>query len=297
MNNDPGSGGRALDLADRDVLQSLLAEHGLAPLKRLGQHFLISRAVLGEILDAIGATPSAVLEIGPGPGVLTQQLVRTGHRVLAIEVDRGWVSHLRALPEAASGALYILESDALKLDWTRVVTEYFGSEVVTVTGNLPYYITGPLVARLWDAAGLPWGRAVFMVQRETAERLAAEPGHSSLAGIPSVMLRSVARIVHTFDVPRTAFYPSPQVDSAVVVLERMTGSDPVAGRALSQVVRAGFGQRRKTLRQALTALGGRGSEWATRLADLGIDPGRRAESLTMEEWRRLASYWDGRQEA
>jgi 16S rRNA (adenine1518-N6/adenine1519-N6)-dimethyltransferase len=283
-----------VDVTDRRALKALFAEQGLAPQKRWGQHFLTDPGVVARIVALVSAGPGVrCLEIGPGPGALTAGLLRAGAQVLAIEIDRGFA---RALRERwANYPLVVLEADALKVSWSRAVSDALGPGPLKIVGNLPYYIAGALVARLWEEPEMPWDQAVLMVQREAARRLLARPGEPE-CGAPSVLLHAVADVRRAFDVAPRAFYPVPQVTSTVIEVRRIARA-PAPG--LAAVVRAGFAHRRKTLRQALAGLGEDASWWDEALRRIGVDPNRRAETLRDEEWRRVAALWaeKGRNEA
>lgn len=275
-----------MDVTDRRALKALFADRGLAPQKRWGQHFLTDPGVVARIVGLVGAGPGVrCLEIGPGPGALTAGLVEAGASVLAIEIDRGFA---RALRERWAGRpLVVLEADALRVSWRQAVTDTLGPGPLKIVGNLPYYIAGALVARLWEEPELPWEQAVLMVQREAARRLLARAGEPG-CGAPSVLLHAVAEVRRAFDVAPRAFYPVPQVWSTVIEVRR-TARAPVPGFAA--VVRAGFAHRRKTLRQALAGLGPGAAWWDETLRAIGVDPDRRAETLRDEEWRRVAAAW------
>jgi 16S rRNA (adenine1518-N6/adenine1519-N6)-dimethyltransferase len=259
------------------------------PLKRLGQHFLHDAAAIERIVEAVGPLAgSAVLEIGPGLGALTKPLVEGGAQVVAIELDPRLADELKAA--VAHERLRVVTGDAVVLRWSQVAAEVWGDRPLTVVGNLPYYITGPLIAHLWEETDLPWRRAVLMCQSEVGARLVAPPGQSP-AGAPTVMLQAVADVERVLEVPATAFYPAPKVTSTVIVATRKArpSVEPLAG--LRTVVRAGFGQRRKMLPRALSALGPPTDWWRSRLAAVGIDPTVRAERLTLAEWQLVVDLW------
>ncbi len=233
--------------------------------------------------------PGDVLEIGPGPGGLTLTLLEAGFRVWAMELDTRWALYLKNnwVPQFP-GRLTIIEGDALRLDWDALLPSMNNPRRIQIAGNLPYYITAPLLAKLMDDK-LVWESAVVMVQKEVAHRLVTEPGHRQ-ANALGVMLRYNMDIQWGFPVDRENFHPIPEVDSAVVKLIR-TAPLSVDRKSFSWVVHAGFGHRRKMLRQSLSqAMGSPFSAhaWASRMTEGGISPTARAESLTIEEWVRLA---------
>jgi 16S rRNA (adenine1518-N6/adenine1519-N6)-dimethyltransferase len=251
--------------------------------KRFGQHFLNHRSILDRIAEALGPLPGElVLEIGPGPGALTEALVARGARVVAIEKDRDLVPVVRArVPDAR-----IVEGDALELDWREAAGAGAG-ESILVTGNIPYNITTPLLDRAL-APPRPT-RIVFLVQKEVADRLAAPPG-TKVYGALSVGVQAVARIEKLFSVPAGAFVPPPKVDSAVI---RLTPLDAplVADEqvpAFRRLVVGLFGFRRKQLVRGLREL----TEWPAErviaaLARAGIAAASRPEAVPPAGFARL----------
>ena len=246
------------------------------PKKRLGQHFLTDPHAVREIVDAVGAPLGAgVVEIGPGEGALTGDLLRRYPDLVALEVDDEAVAHLsRRFP-----ALDLRQQDVLAADWRALAA---GADAgLYVVGNLPYYITSPILFALLDARQSV-ARAVVMVQKEVADRLVAPPG-SKTYGTLSVYFSLYARADLVLDVPRQAFRPPPKVESAVVALD-FAGVDAVGVPfgALQQVVRAAFGQRRKMLRNSLGPLATAAG------ADLGDFATRRPEAVSPADFVTLA---------
>ncbi|HEX8298581.1 MAG TPA: 16S rRNA (adenine(1518)-N(6)/adenine(1519)-N(6))-dimethyltransferase RsmA [Rubricoccaceae bacterium] len=219
------------------------------PKKRLGQHFLTDAAVVQAIAEAVRAPAgSHVVEIGPGEGVLTADLMRSYPNLTALEVDPEAVAHLRArFPR-----LDLREADVLEVDWRAIHAEAGEGTPLTVVGNLPYYITSPILFSLLDARP-HIGRAVVMVQREVAERLVAPHG-SKTYGTLSVYFQLFARATALFDVSRHAFRPPPAVESAVVAIDFGVTAPDVPFEALQRVVKAAFGQRRKMFRNSVAPL-------------------------------------------
>jgi 16S rRNA (adenine1518-N6/adenine1519-N6)-dimethyltransferase len=253
------------------------------PKKRLGQHFLHHRAILGRIADALGPRPGdLVLEIGPGHGSLTEALVARGARVVAIEKDLELVPMVRArLP-----AVTVVEGDALELEW-RDVVGVGPADALLVTGNIPYNITTPLI----DRALLPPRpvRIVFLVQKEVAQRIVAGPG-SKTYGALSVGVQAVAHAEKLFNVPAGAFHPPPKVDSAVIRLTPL--AEPlVADHDLARfrrLVVGLFGFRRKQLLRGLRELTGWPSERVAAVllrAELLAD--RRPETVAPAGFQKL----------
>jgi len=227
------------------------------PKKRLGQHFLTDRDVVRQIVDAVDAPGgSHVVEIGPGEGALTGDLLRRYPDLTALEVDQEAVEHLRA----RYPALDVRHGDVLEVDWRALASSRPAGDDgrqpeagLSVVGNLPYYITSPILFALLDAREVV-RRAVVMVQKEVADRLAAPPG-SKTYGTLSVYFSLYAESRLLVDVPPRAFRPPPAVDSAVVVIDFAAAEPPdVPFSALQRTVRAAFGQRRKMLRNSLGPL-------------------------------------------
>ena len=250
------------------------------PRKRFGQHFLHDPAVIGRIVDAIRPLPGErLVEIGPGEGALTLPLLARGARLTVIELDRDLAAQLRARPEAG-GALEVIEGDALKVRLSDLAAP---GERLRLVGNLPYNVSTPLLFRFIEQAGLI-GDMHFMLQREVVQRMAAGPGSKTYGRI-SVMLAAACRVEALFEIGPGAFRPPPKVWSSIVRLEPWREPPfPVPDPArFAEVVRHAFGQRRKTLRNALSGLL---DEAAIRAA--GCDPGARAETLPPAAFARLA---------
>lgn len=220
----------------------------VAPKKSLGQHFLVDPNTIRSIAEAVGAPPGApVVEIGPGTGALTGALLTAHPGLTALEVDPRAIAHLReALP-----ALDVRHADVLEADWAALAAEKGGP--LYVAGNLPYYITSPILFGLLDAR-THLARAVVMIQKEVAERIVAAPGTKAY-GVLSVQLQLFARPRLLFPVSRHVFRPKPDVESAVVALDFAGVPAPdVDSAALRALVRTAFGQRRKMLRNTLGAV-------------------------------------------
>lgn len=269
-----------MNLAPLNV-PALLRAHGLAPKKSLGQNFLIDPTALEKIVQAAGIGSSAVLEVGPGLGSLTRVLAQAAGRVVAVELDNALIP---VLEDVLGGMpnVEIVHGDILELDPARLM----GPGEYAVVANIPYYITSALIRHLLEAEVKP-SRLVLTVQREVAERIVAGPGEMSLLAL-GVQVYGQPKIVAR--IPAGAFYPPPNVDSGVVRVDLYAEPAIPPGQieTFFRLAKAGFGQKRKTLRNSLSA----GISWpATQTAALlesaGIDPQRRAETLSMDEWRGL----------
>ncbi len=288
------SAGKPMNLSSPASISALLKKYGLRPRRRFGQNFLVDGNTLGRIVAAGLLEPGdGVLEIGAGLGVLTQALagaVTGTGQVVAVEVDRDL---LPALQETVGGLpqVQIQEADALSLDWPVFLQTHLGERAVTVVANIPYNITTPLLTSLLDS-GANLARLVFLVQKEVAQRLSAPPGSSDYGSI-SVFAQFHAKVETVGIVSRRVFLPSPDVDSAIIRLTPHP-APPVEVTDRKQffaVVRAAFGQRRKSLLNALS--GDPSLAWSraraeTALQTAGIDPLRRGETLSLAEFALLA---------
>jgi len=264
---------------------ALLDKYGLRAKKSWGQNFLGDEGILDAIARlAVEREGELVVELGAGLGHLTARLLARGARVVAVERDRDMARVLRG---ELGDAVRILEADAARLDYRALAAGAGEGGRVAVVGNLPYHLSSPILFSLLDQAGAV-SRAVLLLQREVAERLAASPG-SKAWGLLSALLQQRAEVSLERRVPSRAFLPPPRVESAVV---RVAFGPPRAELAdearFRRLVKAGFAQRRKTLRNALEAarLAPPGAT-AAALAAAGIDPSRRGETLTVAEWAAL----------
>lgn len=261
--------------------RALLRKLGLSARKGFSQSFLTDQYVVRDIVAAaeLQATDE-VLEVGPGLGVLTRELVKAAGRVVAVELDRRLAE---LLPQLVAGAanLRVIQGDYLDFDPAAVFSGPY-----KMVANLPYAITSPALRHMLTAAAKPT-LAVVMVQREVAERIAAKPGDTSLL---SIMVQLYSRVTVVRDVLAGAFYPAPKVDSTVLKLEvydrpPVDVEDP---EALLRIVAAGFSRRRKQLHNSLSQ-----SLWFPPggvfevLERAGIEPSRRAQTLSLKEWARL----------
>ncbi len=271
--------------------RALLDRHGLRAKKSWGQNFLGDPEVLDDIArTAAPAAGETVVELGAGLGHLSARLLARRARVVAVERDRDMVRVLRA---EFGERLTLLEADAARLDWPGLAQRYGseegpgGARRLAVAGNLPYHLSSPILFSLLEAARSV-RRAVFLLQREVAERLAAGPGDENF-GLLSVLLQRHAEVAVVRRVPAGAFWPPPRVESAVLEARFRPPADPVHDEArFRALVKAGFGQRRKTLRNALEAARIAPAErLAAALAAAGIDPRRRGETLSLAEWAAL----------
>ncbi|MGH8146017.1 MAG: 16S rRNA (adenine(1518)-N(6)/adenine(1519)-N(6))-dimethyltransferase RsmA [Rhodanobacteraceae bacterium] len=252
------------------------------PKKHFGQHFLHERSVIERIVAAIAPQPDErIVEIGPGEGALTLPLLRAAGCLTAIELDRELLEPLRA-SAVGVGELSVIHADVLKVDFTALAA---GGKL-RLAGNLPYYVSSPILFHsLAHAAAIT--DMHFMLQKEVVDRMAAAPG-SKVYGRLSVMLQLACKVEPLLRVAPGAFRPPPKVESAVVRLTPLPASrrpDPALSRCIESVVRAAFGQRRKTLANAL-----RGVVDVDSIRAAGVDPRARAERIPPEDFVALANH-------
>lgn len=255
--------------------------------KHLGQHFLHERTVIDRIVRAVDPKPGdALVEIGPGQGAITFPLLRRDGALTVIEFDRDLVAPLTAAADGV-GILRIINRDVLSVDFSALARELSRTEPprIRLVGNLPYNLSSPILFHALDHAAAITDM-VFMLQKEVVDRMAAGPG-SKVYGRLGVMLQAFCTVTPLFTVPPGAFRPPPKVDSAVVRLVPLpAGRVLVQDRALfAQVVREAFGQRRKTLRNALA----RTCDAAT-LEAAGVSPQVRAEQVPVADFIALANH-------
>ncbi|PBB78368.1 16S rRNA (adenine(1518)-N(6)/adenine(1519)-N(6))-dimethyltransferase [Mesorhizobium sp. WSM3879] len=267
-------------------LREVIERHGLQAKKALGQNFLLDLNLTSKIARAAGdLSETTVIEVGPGPGGLTRALLFNGaKRVIAIERDERCLEALAQVSGHYPGRLEVIPGDALKTDFAALAGTTDGGPV-KIAANLPYNIGTELLIRWLTTADWPpfYQSMTLMFQREVAERITASPG-SGAYGRLGVLAgwRTEAKIA--FDVPPQAFTPPPKVTSSVVHLVPRPSPLPTDGKRLGRITEAAFGQRRKMLRQSVKSLGGEAL-----LTRAGIDPTRRAETLSVEEFVRLTN--------
>ena len=253
------------------------------PRKSLGQHFLIDQNIARKIIRLAELQPGeTVVEIGPGRGILTEALVDAAGCLIAVELDGALCAHLRALLEHRRN-FKLIEGDALTFDFGRIPQPFL------VVANLPYNVATPILFRLL-AQGQGVLRMVLMLQAEVVDRLTAAPGEKDY-GVLSVAAQFRSEVRRLFKVAATCFRPVPQVESSVVVVTPLACPRvPVVDEALFfRVVRGGFAHRRKALLNSLRDEGFNGENAAAALREAGIDHRRRAETLSIEEFARLAN--------
>jgi 16S rRNA (adenine1518-N6/adenine1519-N6)-dimethyltransferase len=263
-----------------EPLRDVIARHGLRASKALGQNFILDRQLLARVAAIPGPLEGQrVYEVGPGPGGLTRALLEAGALVVGVERDRRCIPALAEIQQDFGDSLEVIEGEALQIDERAVAGE--GAHVVA---NLPYNVGTALLLKWLSGDWPPWWRSLtLMFQKEVADRIVAEPGTDAYGRLSvAAQWRSRPRIAMV--VNRSAFVPPPKVTSAVVHIvptEQPAGVDP---RVIERLTEAAFGQRRKMLRSSLKAAPGALEAAAT----LGIDTQRRAETLSVDEWVKLA---------
>ena len=270
---------------------------GIRPAKSLGQNFLIDEDIIAAIVEGSGIRKDTlVIEIGPGTGALTLPLAEKAGRVVAVELDERVIPGLR-VKTYSLGNVEIIHDDILKVDLKSLIQENlekYGLKEVRIVGNLPYYITTPIIMKLLES-GTGAASITAMMQKEVGDRIAAEPG-TKLSGAITYSVHYYADVTEITDVGRECFYPVPKVDSVVLRLD-IRENCPVEvedEELFFRCIKAGFSQRRKTILNSLMSMGGyEKADIARALSEAGIEPERRAESLNMEEFARLADSLRG----
>jgi len=268
-------------------IQPLLKRYHIQPKKSLGQNFLVEPAGLMKVIDAAELSGSEeVLEIGAGLGSLTYLLAQTCARVTTVEIDRHMLEPLAEALKPFTN-VQIVPGDILELDPATLVSQ----ENYVVVANIPYYITSAIIRHLLEAAVKP-SRVILTIQKEVAQRIVARDGKMSLLSL-SVFVFGEPEIVST--IPAGSFFPAPDVDSAVLRI-RLHPEPLIPSSQLDlffKLAHAGFGQKRKTLRNSLSAgLSLPANEVEARLLEADIEPSRRAETLSMAEWARLVDSFN-----
>jgi 16S rRNA (adenine1518-N6/adenine1519-N6)-dimethyltransferase len=263
--------------------ETLLKRYRLHAHKGLGQNFLQDPLALEEIVSAAEIRPTdIVLEIGPGLGSLTRYLAVSAKQVVAVELDEKLIPPLKGIL-APYENVHVIHGDILKLSPKDLIAE----DHYLVVANIPYYITSVVIRHLLESQSKP-RRVVLTIQKEVAQRICAKPGDMSLLAL-SVQVYGAPRIA--MHIPAEAFFPAPKVDSAVLVIDIF--ATPLIKEefldSFFKLIKAGFSQKRKTLRNSLSSgLHISPAQAAELLTRAGIDPQRRAETLSIEEWERLA---------
>lgn len=269
-------------LDDLPPLRELIAQHGLAARKGLGQHFLLdlnlTRKIVAQAGDLTGVT---VFEVGPGPGGLTRAILASNaHKLIVVEMDDRCLPILAQLQSASEDRMQIIHGDALQQNFTQL-----SAAPRAIIANLPYNVATPLLIG-WLAEATAFQSFTLMFQSEVVDRIVAEPDTRAYGRL-AVICQYICEAKRVMSIPARAFTPAPKVDSAVVHLKPRQGCFVDFSMAdLEQITAAAFGQRRKMLRSSLKALGGEAL-----LAAASIDGNRRAETLSVAEFSHLTRIW------
>lgn len=271
-------------------IKRILGNHGFTFSKAMGQNFLVNPSVCPKMAQLCGADKEkGVIEIGPGIGVLTNELCKVAKKVVAIELDTRLIPVLSETL-AEHDNVKVINTDVMKVDLHKLIAEEFEGMEVVVCANLPYYITSPIIMKLLEDK-LPISALTVMVQKEAADRLCAEVG-SRESGAVTVAVNYYSSAKKLFGVSRGSFMPAPNVDSAVIKLEvskepRISVSDE---KLFFKVVKAAFAQRRKTISNSITSgLSISKENFKLACEKAGISPTARAEALTLEELGKLSN--------
>ncbi len=277
--------------------KEILAKYNMSAKKKFGQNFLIDSGVLENIVEAAGVTDEdCVLEIGPGIGTLTQYLAEAAGRVVAVEIDK---TLMPVLDDTLSeyDNVTIINEDVLKVDIGQVAAEYNEGRPMKVVANLPYYITTPIIMKLFES-GAPIESITVMVQKEVADRMTEGPGSKDYGSL-SLAVGYYAEAEPVCDVPPSSFIPQPAVGSAVVRLSRYEKPKVRVRdeKYMFEVIRTSFNQRRKTLSNSLSnnpALGVSRGEVQAALEKMGMDEKVRGEVLSLEQFAELSDILQSR---
>ena len=256
--------------------------------KQFGQNFISDDHLLAKIVEAAEITPEdVVIELGPGAATLTAALAEKAAQVIAIEIDKDLFPIIERRMAGYSN-FELVAGDAMKVDFDALAAKY-GAKRYKVVANLPYYITTPIVMRFLED-GFRVSELVIMVQQEVADRFLANPGTKAYGAITAA-INYYGSVSRAFNVPRTMFTPRPEVDSSIVKIKCYENKPFEADdeKLLRRVIKAAFGQRRKTLNNALKALNLPKDELDKALQRAGIDAARRGETLSVEEFVRLSN--------
>ena len=271
--------------------KEVLARYNMSAKKKFGQNFLIDANVLDGIVEGAGVTSDdCVLEIGPGIGTLTQYLAEAARRVVAVEIDK---SLIPVLADTLSDYdnVTVINEDVLKVDINKLVDEYNDGRPIKVVANLPYYITTPIIMKLFES-GVPIESITVMVQKEVADRMVMGPGNKAYGSL-SLAVGYYAAAENVMDVPPGSFIPQPKVGSAVVHLKRF--DEPAVKvkdeKYMFEIIRTAFNQRRKTLSNALAnnpSLGVSRQQVVDGLSQMGLDEKSRGEVLDLSQFALLS---------
>lgn len=277
------------------TIRSIKDKYGFKLSKSLGQNFLTDKHIIDKIIeDSFIGEQDLVIEIGPGIGVLTHEAAEAAGKVIAVEIDKNLIPILQETLKEHDN-VEIINRDILKTDLNEVIDANSlinGKERtgVKIIGNLPYYITTPIIMKILED-GVRADSITIMMQKEVADRIKAEAGTKAYGAL-SVAVQYYCTVTHVVNAPKEVFVPNPKVDSTVIRLD-IRKEKPVTlkdEKLFFQCIKAGFGQRRKTMSNSLTGVNGMSKADVGEVLNLiGIDPGRRAETMNIEEFAMLAN--------
>ena len=278
-----------MKLYEPSTIRKIREEYGFKFSKSLGQNFLTDKNIIDEIVDGAQVDPEdLVIEIGPGVGVITYEAAQKAKKVIAVEIDKTLLPILE-MTLGEFDNVRVINEDILKLDLNQVIEEE-GASNVKILGNLPYYITTPIIMKILED-GVKADSITIMMQKEVADRIKAVPGSKAYGAI-SVAVQYYCTVDTVAKVPRSVFVPQPNVDSIVLRLN-IRKEKPVElenEKLFFECIKAGFGQRRKTLLNSLQNVKGANKEIVVEsLNAAGVDPARRAETLDLEEFATIAN--------